>query len=230
MANVSRRFSQILVALAENRKSLTVAGLLAPVLTESSVDALLVGCAGMTKREAEEYLVALRPNPVFASSIRRTPSRPQRGPLALTSPPSVQTAPPDKTPPVHEAWAGRPAFRTSPSILEPARPEIYNFRFASDRKFKEKFERLREAKRSDKTPRKKSRLDEIPSGEEKANSLHPFRTSDSGYPISIPSTSSNLALIPQPPKLSVTAIQSSFLPSSSGRYNSSKSPTVPKKR
>ena len=56
----------------------------------------------------------------------------------------MQTAPPDKTPPVQEAWAGRPAFRTSPSILEPARPEIYNFRFASDRKFKEKFERLAE--------------------------------------------------------------------------------------
>ena len=141
VANVSRRFPQILVALAENRMSLTVAGLLAPVLMESNVDALLAGCAGMTKREAEEYLVALRPKPVFASSIRRTPSRSQRGRLALTSPPSVQTAPPDKTPPVQEAWAGRPAFRTSPSILEPARPEIYNFRFASDRKFKEKFER-----------------------------------------------------------------------------------------
>ncbi len=62
----------------------------------------------------------------------------------MTSPPNVQTAPPDKTPPVQEAWAGRPAFRTSPSILAPARLEIYNFRFASDRKFKEKFERLAE--------------------------------------------------------------------------------------
>ncbi len=77
VANVSRRFPQILVALAENRMSLTVAGLLAPVLTESNVDALLAGCAGMTKREAEEYLVVLRPKPVFASSIRRTPSRPR---------------------------------------------------------------------------------------------------------------------------------------------------------
>ena len=38
VANVSRRFPQILVALAENRMSLTVAGLLAPVLTESNVE------------------------------------------------------------------------------------------------------------------------------------------------------------------------------------------------
>ncbi len=98
----------------------------------------------MTKREAEEYLVALRPKPVFSSSIRKTPSRLQRGPLALTSPSKVQTTSPDKTPPVQEAWAGRPAFRTSPSILEPAREELYNFRFAADRKFKDKFERLAE--------------------------------------------------------------------------------------
>ena len=59
VANVSRRFPQILVALAENQMSLTVAGLLAPVLTESNVEKLLADCTGMTKREAEEYLVAL---------------------------------------------------------------------------------------------------------------------------------------------------------------------------
>ncbi len=38
----------------------------------------------------------------------------------------------------------RPAPRVSPSILEPARPEVFNFRFAADREFKEKFERLAE--------------------------------------------------------------------------------------
>ncbi len=35
-------------------------------------------------------------------------------------------------------------MRTSPSILEPARPEVFNFRFAADREFKDKFERLAE--------------------------------------------------------------------------------------
>ena len=198
VANVSRRFPQILVALAENRMSLTVAGLLAPVLTESNVDNLLADCAGMTKREAEEYLVALRPKPVFAPSIRKTPSRP-----AFTSP--------RKPPAVQETRSARPTFRTTPSILEPARPEVYNFRFAADRRFKEKFERLaevlgvenplqhmaeimeqaldmaldkkdlkrkrarrleREAKRIGKTPGKKSCPDEIPAGEQKAKSRY----------------------------------------------------------
>ena len=139
VANVSRRFPQILVALAENRMSLTVAGLLAPVLTESNVEKLLSDCAGMTKREAEESLVALRPKPVFAPSIRKTPSR-----LALGLAPTVQATSPKKTPPVQETRGQRPAFRTSPTILQPARPEIYNFRFAAERKFKEKFERLAE--------------------------------------------------------------------------------------
>ncbi len=32
----------------------------------------------------------------------------------------------------------------SPSILERARPELYNLRFAADRNFKDKFERLAE--------------------------------------------------------------------------------------
>ena len=130
VANVSRRFPQILVTLAENRLSLTVAGLLAPVLTESNVDKFLVDCAGMTKREAEEYLVALRPKPVFTASIRRKPG-----------PPNEQTTTPLKSTSVLEL---RPTPRVSPSILEPARPELFNFRFAADQEFKRKFERLAE--------------------------------------------------------------------------------------
>jgi hypothetical protein len=145
VANVSRRFPQILVALYENRMSLTVAGLLAPVLTESNVERLLADCAGMTRREAEEYLVALRPKPVFAPSIRQTPSRALEGQLGWTSSAEQQTAvSPAATPPVHQTASPRPAPRTSPTILEPARPDQFNFRFTADRKFKEKFERLAE--------------------------------------------------------------------------------------
>src|SRR3972149_7028836 len=111
VANVSRRFPQILVALAENRMSLTVAGLLAPVLTESNVEKLLFDCTGMTKREVEEYLVAFRPKPVFAPSIRKAPSPP-----ALISPPAALPTPPQPAP---QATMPRPVPRASPSILEP---------------------------------------------------------------------------------------------------------------
>ncbi|MGH9459749.1 MAG: hypothetical protein ACRD1X_00915, partial [Vicinamibacteria bacterium] len=83
VANVCQRFPQILVALADNRFSLTVAGMLAPALTEDNVEKLLADCAGMTKRQAEEYIVALRPKPVFAPSIRKTPSPPVALPAAV---------------------------------------------------------------------------------------------------------------------------------------------------
>jgi hypothetical protein len=130
VANVCQRFPQILVALADNRFSLTVAGLLAPALTEDNVEKLLSDCAGMTKRQAEEYLVALRPKPVYTPSIRKTASAPVPR-LMMTSSAAAPSTP-------------RPLPRVSPSILEPARPETFNFRFAADRKFKEKFERLAE--------------------------------------------------------------------------------------
>jgi len=128
---VSRRFPELLAALAENRMSLTVAGLLSPVLEENNVDRLLSDCAGMTSREVEEYLVVLRPKPVFTPSIRKAPSPP-----ATTF--SLQVAS-DPAPPVP-----RPVPRVSPTILEPAKPEVFNFRFAADRRFKQKFERLAE--------------------------------------------------------------------------------------
>ena len=131
VANVSRRFPQLLVALAENRVSLTVAGLLAPHLREDNVERLLSDCAGRTRREVEEYLVSLQPKPVFAPSIRKTPS--------LPAPMRPWSVPPRLVPD-----APSPAPRVSPTILEPARPELFNFRFAADRKFKEKFERLAE--------------------------------------------------------------------------------------
>ncbi|MEE9179449.1 MAG: hypothetical protein V3U22_01030, partial [Vicinamibacteria bacterium] len=68
----------------------------------------------------------------------KTPSRP-----ALSSPLAMQL-----TPTRPEATAPRPAPRVSPSILEPARPELFNFRFAAERNFKEKFERLKERRSS----------------------------------------------------------------------------------
>ena len=131
VANVSRRFPQLLVALSESRVSLTVAALLAPHLKEDNVDELISDCAGKTRRETEEYLVAIKPKPVFEPSIRKRPSQP-----ALVEPPREASAP--SPPPAVETP------KNSPPILQPARPEIYNFRFSANRDFKDKFERLAE--------------------------------------------------------------------------------------
>ena len=135
VANVARRFPQLLVALAESRISLTVAALLAPHLTKDNVDKVISDCAGMTRRETEEYVVVFRPKPVFDPSIRKCPAPPVHAePARRPLPPSTSAPPP---PPVETP-------RRSPTILKPAREEVYNFRFSADKDFKDKFERLAE--------------------------------------------------------------------------------------
>jgi hypothetical protein len=130
VANVSRRYPQLLAALAENRISLTVASLLAAHVHEDNVDKLISDCAGMTRKETEEYLVALKPKPVFEPLIRKRPSLSP----PVTPPPARRPAPPvDPTP-----------KKSPPPVLQPARPEAFNFRFAANRDFKDKFERLAE--------------------------------------------------------------------------------------
>jgi hypothetical protein len=143
VANVSRRFPQILAVLAENRISLTVAGMLAPHLTEENVEKLLSECAGMTKRELAEYLVRLSPMPVFAPSIRKTPSSAE---VRLPAP-SLPVAPISEAPaglPAPLSASPRPSQVPSPSILKPATPMQFNFRFSASREFRDKFERLAE--------------------------------------------------------------------------------------
>jgi hypothetical protein len=149
VANVSRRFPQILVALAENRISLTVAGHFAPHIREDNVDKLLSDCAGMTKRAVEEYLAKLRPKPVFNPSIRKRPSSKQESDKAGAGGQQEVTQEKEQpnqagsAPPVEETPSQRPPS-SSPNVLEPARHDIFNFRFSADANFKAKFERLAE--------------------------------------------------------------------------------------
>ena len=146
VANVSRRFPQLLVALAENRISLTVAAHLAPHLCSDNVGKLLSDCAGMTKRAVDEYLVALRPKPVFNPSIRKRPSSKaekegegQQETLREKS----QPKPHFPAQSVEETTRPQP-ISCSPNLLEPARPDTFNFHFSAGGSFKEKFERLAE--------------------------------------------------------------------------------------
>ena len=139
VANVSRRFPQLLIALAESRISLTVAALLAPHLTESNVEKLISDCAGKKRRETEEYLVALRPKPVFKPSIRKRPAPPAEGEPPLPPTTTSSASAPPSPPPLHVETP-----KNSPTILQPACPEVYNFRFSANRDFKDKFERLAE--------------------------------------------------------------------------------------
>jgi hypothetical protein len=138
VANVVKRFPQLFVALAENRISLTVAAHLAPHLREDNVEKLLSECAGMTKRKVEQYLVELRPKPVFNPSIRKRPSSKREAPQEKEQPKQPDpAASAEETP-------RQPPPTCSPNLLEPARTDVFNFRFSADEKFKAKFKRLAE--------------------------------------------------------------------------------------
>ena len=83
----------------------------------------------MTKRAVEEYLVRLRPQPIFEPSIRKRPD--DQVSTTLTLPP--QPAPLPSLP------------RAPPSgLLAPATPKLFNFRFAAGNDFKLTLERLAE--------------------------------------------------------------------------------------
>ncbi len=145
VANVSRRFPQILVALAENRISLSVAGRLAPNLCEDNVEELLRECAGKTTREVKEVLVRYKEQPVFASSIRKLPPGAEQSEAAGTTEAQANSQRAEE----HAATSPVAELRSAPAqgpaaLLEPARPELYNFRFAGGKKLKEKFNRLAE--------------------------------------------------------------------------------------
>ena len=142
VANVSRRFPQLLVALAENRISLTVASLLAAHVSENNVDKLISDCAGMKRKETEQYLVTLRPKSVFEPSIRKRPSA--RQPAAPPQQQQQQSQNDKINPKAPEPPLEPTPPKSSPTILQPARPDEFNFRFAANRDFKDKFERLAE--------------------------------------------------------------------------------------
>ncbi len=100
----------------------------------------------MTRRETEEYVVAFKPKPVFEPSIRKRPSLAAPAPKEPpqdTPAPSTSASPPSASPP-SPPLPPVETPKSSPTILQPARPEMYNFRFSADRDFKDKFERLAE--------------------------------------------------------------------------------------
>ena len=92
---------------------------------------------------------ALRPKPVFNPSIRKRPSSKLECEKAQPEG-QKETAQERKQPkescPVASAeeTPSQPPWSSSTNVLEPARPDTFNFRFSADGDFKAKFERLAE--------------------------------------------------------------------------------------
>ena len=132
VANVSRRFPELLIALAESSHQSHGRGPSgAPPYRGQCRQADL----GLRWEETEGdrgVHRCVQPKPVFEPSIRKRPAPPVHEELPSTSP-----APPPPPAPAETS-------KSSPTILQPARKEVFNFRFSAERDFKDKFERFAE--------------------------------------------------------------------------------------
>ena len=149
VARVCRRFPQILDALFAGRLHLTGASLIAPHLTEDTVETLIAQAAGKTKRQLERLRVTLAPKKTFEPSIRKQPpgrptTKPSEENPATPAPPGAQGEKPASTRSPGPDRSGPAGSRRTPDVLEPATEDRFNFRFSAGREFTEKFSRLAE--------------------------------------------------------------------------------------
>ena len=126
-ARAARRWPAILRLLAEGALHLTAISLLSPHLTEGNHNSVLAAARHKSKRELEEMVAALRPQPAVPSSVRRLPAPKPSTPAArsLRVPERVETCPPPT------AAVSGPGRETRPPAAEvkPLAPERYKVQF-----------------------------------------------------------------------------------------------------
>jgi len=165
VVGVCRRFPQILEALSTGLLHLTGASLIAPLLTEKNVNALIAEAQGKTKREIEAFLVKLNPKEVFKSSCRKLPCNNQKSKntkicnteeaklsdqrtAGASAQESRETESEKTCKEAAEVFNPEEKHDLSPhstrTLFKPATEDRYNFRFSAGKEFKEKFERLAE--------------------------------------------------------------------------------------
>ncbi|HEV8339959.1 MAG TPA: HNH endonuclease signature motif containing protein [bacterium] len=135
-ARVVRRFPTVRERFEDGSVNLTTVSLLAAHLTPENHQELLDMAWHKSKRQVEELVARLRPQPPVPTSIRRLPTaRPAAAPLELAtrtrSGPSSPTLTPNPPSP-----AAPP--RTAPAVVSPLAPQHYKVQFTASPKIVEK--------------------------------------------------------------------------------------------
>ena len=138
-ARAARRFPSILDRLEEGSLTLATVGLLAPHLTQDNHKDLLDAAHHRSKREVEELVVRLAPQPPVPTVVRRLPR------------PAVEAAPSSLTPlaaptsaaafSMHETSARKSSAMPPPAqrgTVAPLAPERYKFQFTASAEMHEK--------------------------------------------------------------------------------------------
>ncbi len=144
VARAARRLPVILEAVRSGQVHLTGLRLLAPRLTTDNQGKVLAEAAGKSKREIEELVARLWPQPAVPTVVRKLPERPNPPPEALPAfafGTAMPTAPPDSSPALALAPPPAPAPRLDErrAVVAPLSGDTFKFQFTGSRACHDKF-------------------------------------------------------------------------------------------
>jgi hypothetical protein len=131
VARAVRRLPALLHHLEEGFITVTNARLLAPHLTESNCEELLLAARHRSKREVEEMVAKLRPQPDVPSAVRKLPSPPASEKPAVSPPPAAVLEPPRGESVEAPRTSARP-------VIAPLAPERYKIQFTASKEILDK--------------------------------------------------------------------------------------------
>jgi hypothetical protein len=141
VARLARRFPVVLEQLASGSVTLTNLRLLAPQLAPGNIDALMIEAAHKSKREIEQLIARLRPQPEVPAVIRKLP-------VAPASPASV--ADDSGRPEIAPAQRPIPApvpLPPRPTVAQPLAPERFKIQFTVSGETRERLGRVQDLMR-----------------------------------------------------------------------------------
>jgi 5-methylcytosine-specific restriction endonuclease McrA len=139
LARAARGMPIILEALRSGQVHAAGLRVLAPHLTPENQRDVLTEAAGKSKRQIEELVARLSPQPPVPTVVRKLPERPTASleSPAFTFGTAAQIAPPDSAP--APALALAPQSNQRRAEIKPLAPEIYKFQFTASRACHQKF-------------------------------------------------------------------------------------------
>ena len=144
VARAARHMPVIVEALRTGQVHLAGLRLLAPHLTAENYSKVLAEAAGKTKREIEELVARLWPQPPVPAVVRKLPDYPSpraQAQPALSFDTAMSVAPSESSPALALASPPAPARRhdESRAVIAPLAEDMFKFQFTASRACRDKF-------------------------------------------------------------------------------------------
>jgi 5-methylcytosine-specific restriction endonuclease McrA len=147
-ARAARRFPVVLTLIDDGTISLTTVALLSGHLTDDNHEALLGAARGKSKRQVEQLVAALHPQPDIASSVRALPTPGAqtrvRESVAAINEPGLLVEEPGTSPKAVDSAAPPSAPQPRPAVVAPIAPRRYLIRMTIGEETHEKLQRARD--------------------------------------------------------------------------------------